>query len=149
MNYEQKYLKYKKKYLSLKSQYGGVIQQPIALQQVPIQQPIALQQVPIQPPIAFQEVPPIPFAFQEGPPISKCKKSLSWKTRSDYSPLNKLKELKICKSSLPEKNIDMKTFGDLFGKKYGDMGRKRKDEKDPSIKFTDMKDIGIQAKKKM
>ena len=35
---------------------------------------------------------------------------------SGYSSLNKLKELKIC-MNVPKKNIDMETFGDLFGKK--------------------------------
>ena len=187
MNYEQKYLKYKKKYLSLKSQYGGVIQQPIAL-----------QQVPIQPPIAFQEVPPIPFPFKNN--SSKCKKSGSWKKSSR---LNKLKELKICMNG--GKNIDMETFGDLFGKKKNgsllevgmkveanfkgegkyykgkitrvnpkgtydikydgdddtesnkgadmirileEVRRVTKDGEDPSIKFSDMIDIGIQAIKK-
>ena len=57
MNYEKKYLKYKKKYFDLKNQLGGAIQQPVAIQQVPIQQPVALQQVPIQQPVAFQQVP--------------------------------------------------------------------------------------------
>ena len=57
MNYEKKYLKYKKKYFSLKNQFGGAIQQPVAIQQVPIQQPVAIQQVPIQQPVAFQQVP--------------------------------------------------------------------------------------------
>ena len=63
MNYEQKYLKYKKKYLEMKAQVGGVIQQPVALQQVPIQQPVALQQAPIQQPVALQQIPVLNFKY--------------------------------------------------------------------------------------
>ena len=69
MNYEQKYLKYKKKYLEMKAQVGGVIQQPVALQQVPIQQPVAFQQVPIQP-VAFQQIPVLNYKESEQIDIS-------------------------------------------------------------------------------